>query len=316
MRAAAIVAGAMMLLTGCGDLVGTAVPENARYRGSLIDRFGNPLDGAAASMGEQDAARRIDLCALINGAATRELGTVTYAGPDQSLGDCQVLIGDRTGPVTKVNVSMSIQPVLGGTKTMYGSRVGNGPHDSGSSCSIAVIYNEERAMSFTADGDNTASACPALHAIVTEAVPLLDDPPSRAVPLGDPCSFLDTLYPPEQPLFLSGLNPSTCDYSLGVREPDDSNRYIVGTSTAIRVLIDQPPPDARMLQLAGVPAYEQPGANTYCTITAFAGVAQPFVRPGWDGEPTDYVEVLDIAGRDCAVVREIAVAAVKTYLGR
>ncbi|MFF2088418.1 hypothetical protein ACFVVM_31935 [Nocardia sp. NPDC058176] len=303
-----------LFLPGCGGaLTGTPIPEGARYRGALVDHLGKPVKGPDASMTEQDAARRIDPCALLDPAAVSALGTVRYSGPGDTLGDCEILIGaDRTTPVTKVSLSMAVMPVFTGATTTIGSRTGSEIPGEGL-CSIAVAYNDRRAMNYTAHSDGTGSPCPALRTLVAASVPLLDSPGERAKPLRDPCSFLDVMYPAEQTFALIALNPSTCDYSLGPRVRDDHNRYVVRTMTMSKLQLDHPRPGARQLRVAGVPATEYPSGENYCIIDAFAGIDQPYLRPGWGDESEEYVEVLSVSGRDCEVVRDITVAAVRTY---
>lgn len=303
-----------LFLPGCGGaLTGTPIPEDARYRGALVDHQGNPVKGPEASMTEQDAARRIDPCALLDPAAVAALGTVRYSGPGETLGDCEILIGaDRTTPITEVSVSMAVMPVFTGPTTTIGSRTASEIPDTGQ-CSLAVAYNDRRAMNYHAVSDGTASPCPALRTLVAASVPLLDNPGERAKPLRDPCSFLDVMYPAEQTFALIALNPSTCDYSLGPRVPDDHNRYVVRTMTMRKLALDHPRPGARQLRVAGVPATEYESGENYCIIDAFAGIDEPHLRPTRSGEDAEYVEVLSVSGRDCAVVRDVTVAAVRTY---
>ncbi|MFD3594456.1 hypothetical protein ACFWU5_17160 [Nocardia sp. NPDC058640] len=303
---------AVLLLSGCLRTDGLATPEGARYRGSLVDSNGKPDPALITALSEKDAARRIDPCSVIDMTAVSALGNVTYAGPQQSLGDCEVLLSDRTGPVVSLSVSMSTMPVFPSNTTTYGTRVGTVPTGD-NLCSITVAYNEERAFQYFASGVVGSNPCAELRAVVEASAPLLDRPGQRKTPLKDPCSFLDTLYPAEQTLSVIGLNPSTCDYSLGVRTRADRNRYVVNTITMSRVIADAPPLSARQLQLAGIPAYESSGSEDRCEVTAFVGIDKPFTRIGWDGKSDTYVEVITVHGHGCATIREIAVAAVKTY---
>ncbi len=302
----------ILLLSGCLRTDGVATPEGARYRGSLVKGNGQPDPTLVTEQSEKDAARRIDPCSVIDMAAASALGTVTYSGPQQSLGDCEILFADPTGPVISLSVSMSVMPVFSGHTTTYGGRVGTVP--SGDNlCSIAVAYNENRAFQYFASGVVGSSPCPELRTVVAASVPLLDRPGLRDTPLKDPCSFLDTLYPAEQKFFLVGLNPSTCDYSLGVRTPNDGNRYVVNTITTSRASVEAPPSAARQLRLAGVPANESSSGEDRCEVTAFVGIDQPFTRPGWNAKPDTYVEAIKVHGYGCATIRDIAVAAIKTY---
>ncbi|MFD4355430.1 hypothetical protein ACFWPX_22945 [Nocardia sp. NPDC058518] len=303
---------AALLLSGCLTTEGVATPEGARYRGSLVKSNGKPDPALVIEQSEQDAARRIDPCSVIDLAATSALGTVTYTGPQHSLGDCEVVLADRTGPVIGLSVSMSTMPVFIGPTTTYGTRVGTVP-SGGSLCSIAVVYNEQRAFQYFASGIAGSDTCPALRTVVTASVPLLDRPGLRTTPLKDPCSFLDSLYPVDQKFFLVDLNPANCDYSLGERTPNDGNRYVVSTFTMSRTLADTPPSTSRQLRLAGVPANETSSGEDRCAVTAFVGIDKPFTRPGWGGEPETYVEAISVSGHGCATIRDIAVAVIKTY---
>ncbi|MFD6451425.1 hypothetical protein ACFWF3_11635 [Nocardia sp. NPDC060220] len=302
----------VLLLSGCLSTDGIATPEGARYRGSLVKGNGNPDPALIIEQSEQDAARRIDPCSLIDMAAASTLGTVIYTGPEQSLGDCEFVLADPTGPVISLSVSMSTMPVFTSATTTYGSRVGS-VGGGGNLCSIAVTYNEQRAFQYFTSGVAGSDTCPELRRVVTASVPLFDRPGLRVTPLKDPCSFLDTLYPVEQKFFLVGLNPSTCDYSLGERTPNDGNRYVVNTITMSRALVDTPLSTGRQLLLAGVAAIESSSGEDRCEVTAFVGIDKPFTRPGWDGEPGTYVEAISVHGHGCATIRDIAVAAIKTY---
>ncbi|WP_280393546.1 DUF3558 family protein [Nocardia brasiliensis] len=315
----AAVCGALAVLVAAGCSVtvdGTAAPVGMRYRAHVTS------DDAAARLADRDSARLLDPCGLLDEQAVNRLGTVLHFGIDIELDECAVHL-DRTtrgAPLNGVKVTMSVAPAFSGATLQIGGRKAS-ELSLPEQCSIAVEYNQHRAILYTGNGGRGTNPCPAMRALAAASAPLLDNPPRRVnstkIPptkgaTVDLCSALDTAYTGES-FYLTGLSPYTCDYWLGQYTSDDSNRFTISLYNAHQRSATYIPSDARKLQIAGADAMERSSAKNYCVIDAYVGVQHPIPARDWEGKPDDRVEALKISGRNCDSVRSLAVAAVRTY---
>ncbi|WP_433574192.1 hypothetical protein [Nocardia brasiliensis] len=295
---------------------GSATPIGMRYRAHVTS------DDAAARLAERDDARLLDPCGLLDEQAVNRLGKVLHFGIDFELDECAVHLdrATRATPLNGVKVTMSVAPAFSGTTFQLGGRKASELPLS-EQCSIAVEYNEQRAILYTGNGDRGTNPCAAVRALAAASAPLLDNPPRRVnsarIPptkgaTVDLCSALDTAYTKES-FYLTGLSPYTCDYWLGRYTSDDSNRFTISLYNAHQRSATYVPSEALKLQIAGVDAVERNSAKNYCVIDAYVGVQHPIQARDWEGKPDDRVEALKISGHGCDPVRHVALAAVKTY---